>query len=110
MVRRDRRVLFCSVRIGTISRNGFLICFILVGRSFPTLLSSLSLAADSVENILQNPFTKSFSGLVMLSDFARNHSDVNREFLPVIYCGSPNRIPGAVDNPVSFHGGTHSGF
>ena len=43
-------------------------------------------------------------------DIARNHSDLNRMFLPVTRGDGPKSLPEPLDNPDFFHGGTHSGF
>ncbi len=43
-------------------------------------------------------------------DFAQNHSDLNRMFLPVTHRGGPKGLPESLDSPTFFHGGTHSGF
>jgi len=47
---------------------------------------------------------------VASGDFARNHSDLNRLFLPVTDRGGPKSLSESLDNPVFFHGGTHSGL
>jgi hypothetical protein len=99
----------CCVRNGTISHNECVTSFILVGWPLPAPLSPLSLAADSVENIMQNPLTKSFNSLVMISDSTRNHSDRNPVFLPVAHRSGPKN-PGSLNDPAVFHGGAHSRF
>ena len=43
-------------------------------------------------------------------DFARDHSDLNRMFLPITHRGGPNSLVDFLDSPAFFHGGTHSGF
>jgi len=98
------------VHIGTIFRNGLLICFVLVGPSFSNLTKSFVLSAHFVEERMQNIRTDSFRVFVMSDDFARNHSDLNRMFLPVTYRGGPKSLPESLDNPALFHGGIHSGF
>src|SRR3989442_15076327 len=50
------------------------------------------------------------SELVTSGGFARNHSDLNRMFLPVTYRGGPKSLFEPLDNPAFFHRGTHSAF
>jgi hypothetical protein len=43
-------------------------------------------------------------------DCARNHTDLNRVFLPVAHGFRPRSIPEALDNPTFCQEGPHSGF
>src|SRR5258708_39676440 len=43
-------------------------------------------------------------------DCARNHTDVNRVFLPVTHGFRAKSVPEFRDNSTFCHGGTHSGF
>lgn len=72
------------------------------------LTKSFVLSAHSVEEGVQNTGVDSLRISVTAGDFAQN-SDLNRVFLPISHRGGPSP-PESIDNPVFFHGRTHSGF
>ncbi len=74
------------------------------------LTNSFVLSAHCVEKRMQNTSVNYLTISVTSGDFARNHSDLNRMFLPVTYRVGPKSLPGSLDSPAFFHGGTHSGF
>jgi hypothetical protein len=69
--------------------------------------------SNRAEKLGRNPYrirTPLIQSWTPSDDFARNHSDLNRMFLPITRRGGPKSLPESLDNPVFFHGGTHSGF
>ncbi len=92
------------------SRNGLRIRFVLVRSPFRNSLNPLQSAARSMEKDMQNTCVARSRAAGMCGDFARNHSDPNRVFLPVTYRGGPKSPFESLDHPAFFHGGTHPGF
>src|SRR5712692_2270318 len=92
------------------SRNGLLSRPVLGGQPFRTLLNPLCSATHSMEKHMQKVITDSIRMLATPNDCARNHSDLNRMFLPITHRGGPKSLPESLDNPAFFRGGTHSGF
>lgn len=46
----------------------------------------------------------------MSDDFVESHSDLDCMFVSVPLGTGPGSLPESLDNPASFHRGTHSGF
>jgi len=100
----------CEVRIGTISRNGLLVCFVLIEPPFQTPTKSFALSTHSVEKHMQIIKTDSSGVFVMSDDFAQNHSDLDCVFVSVRVGTGPRSLPESPGNLSVFHVGTHSRF
>ncbi len=66
--------------------------------------------ADFVDKPLQDIELSRLPILVTCGDCPRNHTELNRVFLPVTHRGGPKGPGKSLDNPAFFHGGTHPGF
>jgi len=104
----NRQGIGSRVRIGTLFRNGFLSCFVLVLATLCNLAKSFVLSVQFVEKRLQNIRTDSLRVFVMSDDLAQSHPGLDCVFVPVPLGSGPKSLhASSLDNPAFFHGGTH---
>ena len=96
------RVSPSEFRIDTVSRNDLSICFVLVDPRFSQVSKSFLLSRSVRGSAHANTSVDRLRISVTSSEFARNHSALNRMFMPVTHRGRPKGLPRFLDEPDFF--------